>query len=173
MSSHVNDNRAAWYAATGDAKNSLGKLWRSGTIGISITPGTPYVFGMVTADIAMALDSFELTTLSLDTDIKIYEGGTITGGTPMFTTAMNRTLIKPFPVASFNEGVTVSAAGTLIFEMRHRNPATDEKLAQIVTAGRNSTLVLAANQTYYLEIDNLDAAAKEYDGSFLLTTFDD
>lgn len=173
MPSHVNDNRAAFFAATTDAKNSLGKLWRAGTIDINVTPALPYYFGLVTGDVAIALDSFELTTLSLDSAIKIFEGGTYTGGTPMAVTSMNRILIKPLPVADFSEGVTISVAGTEIFEMRHRNPATDEKLAQIVTAGRHSTLVMAPNHTYYLEVDNLDAAVKAYDGSFLLTTYDD
>ena len=126
----------------------------------TVAAATSHYFGFTTGDKKLKLFDFLINTLSPDTTIEFYEGGTYTLGVdnPYFTMNRSRPAFA-IPFSDTKDDVIISAAGTMI---RHGKVFSTSK-KDPAQFGVDVGMILKENTVYYFHVRNNDVSNHDYD----------
>lgn len=155
----LNDAMNDFYSSDAAHLMSLGSLFVNDHLDSIGAAGSHY-FGFITGEKKLKLFDFLINTLSPDTSIEFYEGGTYTLGSdnPYFT--MNRSRPRfAEPFAETKDDVVISAAGERI---RHGEVFSTSK-KDAAQFGVGVGMILKENTVYYFHVRNNDVSTHDYD----------
>lgn len=170
MPTHTNDSKAEYYSRSIAHKNAHGHLWRAWELRINLAPAATYYAGMTTGVKQIELERFSVASDTEDSNINIYEGGAWSGGSALEITCLNRHLNLVLPAVSAGSGVNIDTPGVLIMPDVYRGQTGIFNEDQNSSLIDDVTIIFRASESYYFEIVNNDASARDYDIKWIMST---
>lgn len=160
----LNDAMHVYYSNSVPNLMKEGVLFVQDHIEVAVPASGVHRFAVTVGAAPVTLRSFSVNTLSVDTIIEIFEGGTYTGGTPEPYVRLNRASSNTdLPFTDSSDDVTISAAGTSV--RKHQMWSAQNAQAAF---NEEDVLILAANTVYYFEVTNGDPSAEDYDFTIIM-----
>lgn len=147
----LQDAQLAFYANSPAAALLGGRVWDVFEA-LTVTAGNSETIGLVTdAAPVLVADLFVEVEGTRNFTIEFFEGGTLSGGSPLTQNPRNRANQGTPPYTSVDGGVTIDVAGVSIGKHHLGSQQRD------AVSGEGGGLILKASTTYYITLTNDDS----------------